>query len=161
MTVIELAKPGQEATVYELLISVANSAMTVSGILATQLLTPLHAATCQPAQSEAGTCPADTIDMAHFDASGGPKKSTIYLLVTTAIGLVSVFVFTQYLPTQKAMCVEWKEKGEKSGDRHRDRRAFVTMFVAFAIVAYGIVGSILLLNPSTSCLKFIGGPGCA
>ena len=37
MAVIELAKPGQEAITYELIVSVANSALTVTVVLATQL----------------------------------------------------------------------------------------------------------------------------
>jgi hypothetical protein len=42
MAVIELAKPGQEATTYELIITVANSASLLNGILSTQLLTPMN-----------------------------------------------------------------------------------------------------------------------
>ena len=37
MAVIELAKPGQEAITYELIVSVANAALTVTVVLATQL----------------------------------------------------------------------------------------------------------------------------
>ena len=129
--------------------------MTVSSILSTQLLTPLHAATCQ-----APSCPPDTIDMNNFDASGGPKKSTVYLLVITGISLFCTCLFTSFLPTQKAMCAAWKKKGEEAGEGHRDRRAVVTLGVAMLIVMYGIVGSVLLLDPKLSCSKFIGGPGC-
>ena len=39
-------------------------------------------------------------------------------------------------------------------------RAALTLVVAVVIVVYGIVGSVLLLDKRTSCLKFIGGPGC-
>ena len=38
MAVIELAKPGQEAITYELIVSVANAALTVTVVLATQVL---------------------------------------------------------------------------------------------------------------------------
>lgn len=41
MAVIELAKPGLEATTYELIITVGNAALLVNGILSTQLLTPM------------------------------------------------------------------------------------------------------------------------
>ena len=44
MAVIELAKPGLEATTYELIITVGNAALLVNGILSTQLLTPLQCA---------------------------------------------------------------------------------------------------------------------
>ena len=46
MAVIELAKPGQEAITYELIVSVANAALTVTVVLATQLLAPFHSVTC-------------------------------------------------------------------------------------------------------------------
>ena len=46
MAVIELAKPGQEAITYELIVSVANAGLTVTVVLATQLLTPFNAVTC-------------------------------------------------------------------------------------------------------------------
>ena len=38
MSVIELSKPGQEATTYELLITVCNASLQFSGIVATQML---------------------------------------------------------------------------------------------------------------------------
>ena len=46
MAVIELAKPGQEAITYELIVSVANAALTVTVVLATQLLAPFQSVTC-------------------------------------------------------------------------------------------------------------------
>ena len=46
MSVIEICKPGQEATTYELLISVFNAGLTVSNIIATQILTPLKVTAC-------------------------------------------------------------------------------------------------------------------
>ena len=63
MSVIELSKPGQEATTYELLITVANAALTFSGIVATQLLFPLKATDCteQP-------CPENSVYISGGDA---------------------------------------------------------------------------------------------
>jgi hypothetical protein len=48
MAVIEISKTGQEATTYELLITVSNAAITVNRIIATQLLAPLKSIACQP-----------------------------------------------------------------------------------------------------------------
>ena len=60
MAVIELAKPGQEAITYELIVSVANAALTVTVVLATQLLTPFDSVTCTEGGSDDdGTCPND------------------------------------------------------------------------------------------------------
>jgi hypothetical protein len=80
--------------------------------------------------------------------------------VTTAVSLAATVCFTAFLPTQKPMCQAWKEKGELAGARHRNLRAALTLVFAVLIVAYGILGSVLLLDKRTSCLKFIGGPGC-
>lgn len=85
-------------------------------------------------------------------------RSTKYLLVVTAIGMCACLVFTTFLPTQKAMCAEWKRRGELAGGSNL--RAGLTLLVALVIVGYGITGSILLMNPKTSCMKAIGGPGC-
>lgn len=88
------------------------------------------------------------------------NRSTSYLLVTTIVSLAATACFTCFLPTQRAMCQQWKALGETASARQRDVRAALTLVVAVVIVAYGIVGSVLLLDKRTSCLKFIGGPGC-
>ena len=54
MAVIELAKPGQEAITYELIVSVANAALTVTVVLATQLLSPFDSVTCDCATAAHG-----------------------------------------------------------------------------------------------------------
>ena len=49
MAVIELSKPGLEATTYELIITSSNAASTVAGIIGTQLLSPLKSSGCTTA----------------------------------------------------------------------------------------------------------------
>jgi hypothetical protein len=67
-------------------------------------------------------------------------------------------IFTQFLPTQKAQCAEWKINGLKIGKSKE--RAYIFMFVVFIVVGYGIMASVLLLDTNTSCLKLFGGAGC-
>ena len=58
MAVIELARPGQEATTYELIVTVGNAASVVNGIISTQLLTPMHSVGCD---DDSGQCSSDTV----------------------------------------------------------------------------------------------------
>ena len=74
------------------------------------------------------------------------------------IALFANFSFTQFLPNQKEQCAEWKRKGEVIGKS--ELRAYIFTGVVLAIVSYGILASILLLDSETSCLKVFGGTGC-
>lgn len=144
MAVIELAKPGQEAITYELIVSVANAALTVTVVLATQLLAPFHSVTCDcevdaddgqgasywrqcgagddggaggdddDGSGGGGECLAhqvNTYDKDTYEHTNGPKNFTNYSLVCMAIGIVSLFFFTPFLPRTKQQCAEWKERG--------------------------------------------------
>ena len=55
MAVIELAKPGLEATTYELIITIGNSAMFLNTIIATQMLYPMKTTACL--DLDPGDCP--------------------------------------------------------------------------------------------------------
>lgn len=156
LSVIELAKPGLEATTYELIITVGNAALTVSSIIATQLLSPMDAAGCSDDE-----CPSTTVNVnsvAGFDASDGPSRFTYYTLVLTGISIFFCVVFTQFLPQNKAQCHEWKVEGERRGNSKT--RGFFTLFLSVVTVAYGFIVAILLLDSDTSCLPAIGGSGC-
>lgn len=76
MSVIELSKPGQEATTYELIITVGNAALLVNGIISTQLLTPLGAVGCTEEPCASHTVNIENQDS--FNASNGPFIFTIY-----------------------------------------------------------------------------------
>ena len=154
LSVIELSKPGLEATTYELIITVGNAASTVSGIIATQLLTPLHAAGCTD-----DNCPSNTVAVNQdFDKSNGPIRYTRYCLILIGVSVVCCIVFTQFLPKNKAQCHEWKLQGEKTGAS--SAIGWTSLFLACITVGYGFAVAILLLIPSTSCLAAVGGSGC-
>jgi ABC-type multidrug transport system permease subunit len=114
MAVIELAVPGQEATTYELIVTVGNAALTLNGVIATQLLTPMNAVACD----DDGDCPSDSVDVSSKDAfsdSNGPIRFTYYTILLTCISLSACAIFTSFLPASKEECKEWKEKGEAMG----------------------------------------------
>ena len=117
MAVIELAKPGLEATTYELVITVGNAGQAVRGIISTQLLYPFNAVGCD---DDTGNCDSSTsvivTSQSSFNASDGPARFTYYCLLLFGITLVATLVFTPFLPRSKEECHEWKEYyGEKVG----------------------------------------------
>jgi len=178
MAVIELAKKGQEATTYELIISTANSAGTINSILSVQLLTPMHANVCQDAS---GTCTkgagVDIYSMDTYFATGGPDKFTAYTLLIFAINIAGMFIFTQFLPRQKDQCAEWRDQDfsnlpPRTGwcgffshcndiyVSNRTRVGVTSIAIAVTVILYEITTAIALLTPSWSCLPAFGGSGC-
>eukprot|EP01041_Mallomonas_annulata_P002110 gene2110-4125_t len=156
MAVIELAKPGQEATTYELVISVANAAITLAGVISTQLLHPVHANGCT-----AEPCGSDTVNLKsveQYEATDGPRRFSYYTVLLIGVSIGATLLFAQFLPRSKEQCHEWRAIGEHTGNRFI--RGILGLCLALAIVLYGILASVLLLDSKTSCLPEIGGSGC-
>ena len=159
LTVIELSKPGLEATTYELIITVANACGMLNGIIGTQMLIPVDAIGCQ--NDDFVNCPADSVDIASkegFFATDGPQRYTRYNVWIFIISVVNATIWVFYLPRDIAQCHEWKEAGLKKGNSK-----WIGVFSAFlcsTTVLYGMVTAFLLLDPLTSCLVVVGGTGC-
>jgi hypothetical protein len=113
MAVIELAKPGLESTTYELIVTVANSALTVSGILCTQLLTPLRVVACTDEPCSSKT--VDVTSVKAYEDSDGPFKYTRYALVLICMAIFGSVMFTPFLPASKEECRIWKRQGDAQG----------------------------------------------
>lgn len=158
MAVIELAKPGLEATTYELIVTVGNAALMINGIIATQLLVPLKVVGCS---DDAGDCPSDSVDLSSVQAyrdTDGPRRYTNYTLVLLAINMVATIIFVPFLPSSREECQRWQALGEQMGTSKR--RGQVTLGISVVIVVYGVVAAILLLDPDTACSAVVGGSGC-
>ena len=156
LAVIELAKPGLEATTYELIITVGNACGTVNGIISTQLLLPLKTIGCSTEP-----CPDSSVDITSKEAyfsTNGPHKFTVYTLTLLCISVSSCLIFVWNLPRSKNQCHEWKEAGELSGNS--PIRGYISLFLAAVMIIYGFIAAILLLDPATSCLPSVGGIGC-
>ena len=158
MAVIELAKKGQEAITYELIISIHNAAASLSVAVATQLLTPFDSVVCKTG------CTVNEVNVtsvASYIASNGPTRFTDYSLFILGINLVSLVMFTSFLPRQKAECHEWRKKGE-SGQffLSATKTGIVSTVVSTLVIGYYLVASIAFLVPSLSCLPLFGGGGC-
>lgn len=153
MAVIELARPGQEATTYEFIITCANAAATINGIISTQLLTPMKSVGCD---DDGGNCPSDTVDVtdkAAFMASDGPRRFTYYTLLLTGISISSCFLFTRFLPASKDECHEWKAKGDAMGASAA--RGRIAMFMAICVIGVRIDLFSLLLQTLDNHLLFL------
>jgi hypothetical protein len=162
----------------------ANSSGTLSTIIATQLLAPLHANTCS---DPSGSCPSDEVNVSSMDAyksSGGPSKFTQYSLLIFVINVFGILVFTRFLPRQKDQCREWRDQvyDETAHSepirsiadlpkianrinawyvRDRVRVGQTSLGIATAIISYEIISAVALLNPNWSCLPAFGGGGCS
>lgn len=160
LSVIELAKPGIEATTYELIITVGNACLTLNGILGTQLLLPTNAVACEEATYQ--SCPSDSVSINQgregYYATGGPTKFSNYNLLVSGISLVNSFIWVWWLPSSVEECAEWKKKGEENG--LSGRRGLVNLVMCLVVIIYGFLVAVLLLDPSTSCLEVVGGLGC-
>jgi len=139
MAVVELAPKGLEATTYELLVSVANSFITVNVIVTTQLMAPFSLA---------------HVNAANEDQAADDNMAR-YTYVITGLNVVGVVIFVWFFPANREQCHTWKEHGG-----HDWRVAFAAVTFTFFSFSYATTCSILGLLPSTSCLQFIGGNGC-
>jgi hypothetical protein len=110
----------------------------------------------------ASSCPPHEVDISSgygFDHSDGPSRFTRYTLVLLAVSVVCCLIFTPFLPKDKAQCEEWRLAGERRGLSRSIGVAAVVL--SLLTVAYGFLAAVLLLDPDTSCLAFVGGTGCS
>jgi hypothetical protein len=147
----------------------------VTVVLATQLLPPFKSVTCSenPGDDDGGdddngddgvACSdkyVNTYSVHTYKDSDGPERFTNYSLVCLGIGVVSLLIFTPFLPRTKAECAKWKKYGEE-GKFWLSPKAtgLCSTFIAVAMVGYVLVASVAFLNPSTACLAAFGGSGC-
>ena len=134
LSIIELAQPGQEATTYELVVSVGNAALLLNGIVSTQLLTPMRSVSCD---DDDDGCDSHTVDVSSrqsFFDSHGPERFTSYTLVLTGLSTVAVLVFARFLPRSKEECHAWKRRGEELGTSTLRGRVTLAMVVVTILV---------------------------
>jgi len=176
VTVIEIAKAGQEAITYELIISAHNAASTVSTAIATQLLGATNALPCNPSVDIPSSCSGSAVsggptscasntvnvnNICTFLNTGGPKSFSNNTWLIFGINVIGLLLFTQFLPATKAECHEWKEKGELSNSfPTKKQTGYLSLFLASFILLYGVITSVALLDPNTACLPAFGGEGC-
>mmetsp|Transcript_16252 Transcript_16252/g.19480 ORF Transcript_16252/g.19480 Transcript_16252/m.19480 type:complete len:149 (+) Transcript_16252:1-447(+) len=140
MAVIELAPAMLEGTTYELLISVSNAFITLNVVVSTQLMAPFRLA---------------EIDKDNDDASAN-RRMAEYTLLISGINILGVASSVWFFPRNRKQCRDWKEWGG-----HRFSVAISALvFSVFALI-YSFTCMVLSVLPSTSCLKFVGGNGCA
>ena len=159
MAVIELAKSGLEATTYELVVSVGNSALIVSGVLSTQFLIAVGGLPCT--DDDVTQCPSNTVSLestSDYKETDGPRKYSDYTFLLIGVQIIGALLFVPFLPASKQECSDRKRIGEEKGDS--ETRAYICLGLASVVIFYGILATILLLDDKTSCMQWIGGEGC-
>jgi hypothetical protein len=113
LAIIELAPKKQETVTFEVILSTANSALTINSLLATQLLAALGIGTCVHARRTLCRDPA-AVNMGTkqtFQDSGGPRKFSTYTLVVFGLNMLGMWLFVRFLPGSKAECHERRGGG--------------------------------------------------
>lgn len=144
MAVIELARPGQEATTYELIVTVGNAAQTVNGIISTQLLTPMDSVGCD---DDYGNCPSNSVittGPGAFNDSNGPERYRNYTFLLTGIAIGVTLLFTPFLPSSKDECHDWKKIGQEWGNSQP--RGALTLGIAIITVSVSVSCVYLCMN---------------
>ena len=93
-----------------------NAALTINGIIGTQLLTPMKAVGCD---DDDGGCSSNTVivtSKSSFNSSHGPERFTNYTLVLLSLSVGSCLIFTRFLPSSKDECHVWRRQGELEGN---------------------------------------------
>jgi hypothetical protein len=134
MLLLLLLLQGQEASTYELIISINNTCLTISTVLATQLLTPFHCIGC----TDSGTCDSrssvDISSAAAYESSHGPYRFTVYCVSLCFISIAGCLLFTPFLPSGKAECAVLRDLSEASSDDKRMTRGLITCVIAVSVV---------------------------
>jgi hypothetical protein len=160
LSVIELARPGLEATTYELIVTVGNACITVASIVGTQLMIPTKIIGCQDLNAD--NCSADSVAITgkdNFFKTDGPDRYTNYTILVFVISAVNSCIWVWFLPRSIAHCAQWQLEGEKSGNS--TTRGYIAAGMCGVVMTYGFLTAFLLLDENTSCLKIVGGSGCS
>ena len=143
---------------YELIISVANAALNINSILATQFLQFTDATACAANDDASCTNSVDIRSPTGFSNTDGPNRFANYTYMIIGINIAGTLIFTFFLPRSKEECHDWRKQGEMKGSSHIF--GYASVVISSAIVIYGILCSGFLLSPETSCIPVFGGDGC-
>jgi len=137
----EMADAGSEALFYGLLNSVAQLFFPVSIVLSNYLFS-----FWSPNLSDPSNYVDDTFAFRNTVASS--------YCITYCFSLFSL-VFLLFIPNQKQEALQWKRDWPRS-----QVFGFVIVAVVLSALAYTFAVFVLTMDPSTSCLRFVGGQGC-
>ena len=138
---VEMAEPGTEGVTYGLLTTASNLAGPVAGALSNVIFGAFN-----PSLSEASNYVADSPDFR-------TEVSNSYIL-TYGLSFASLLLLP-LMPGQKA------ETQARKANRPRARYyATASVTLLLAAMVYAFTADLMAIIPSTSCLKFAGGPGC-
>lgn len=158
LVVIEIAKPGQEATTFELLMTLANASQGLSLLASVSMLYITNSNVCT---SSDATCDADNVDLrseAAYETSSGPSRFSQYTILLGLLSVATVSLAVQFFPGSREECNQWSAAGKIF--KHRRFVGRLTLTICILTLTYVVVASVLLLDSNTSCLRQLGGSGC-
>jgi hypothetical protein len=144
LSVIEISPPGFEASVYEFLISVGNSGISLNGNIMNFLL---------PVFSLNGIAPNyHHVDQVEHDHYNTLLASATYF--TIAVNAGAALVFCWFLPKSKQQCRDWYAQWQ------RPATGIFNLSLGWGVLLFSLTISLLSAIPLTCCLKIAGGSGC-
>ena len=138
---VEVAETGTEGITFGMLSSIGNLSAPVSRAIANTLY-----AAFTPSLSLTPNYDADTPEFRNTVAGSFGLQ---YALVIASLGFV-LFLPRQKQETQLRLA-NWPQ---------RDAYAWVTVVALTVVVTFSVVANVLVLVPSTSCMRLLGGQGC-
>ena len=109
-------------------------------------------------------CPANTVDVSNINtylATGGPKGFTTYSLILFIVNIAGTLIFTSFLPANVKECHDWKQQGDAAENcLSKNNTGYISLALSTFLLLYGIIGSIIILDPKVSCRIAFGGQGC-
>jgi hypothetical protein len=79
-------------------------------------------------------------------------------LSTLLVNICAAFAFGFFLPTGIRQCKDLQTQRQVGNNVIR---GYAMIAFATIMLTYTLTVAVLLLNPSTSCLAFVGGGGCS
>lgn len=130
LAVVEISPPGLEATVYELLTTVHNGAITLTGVMTEKMITPLHI-------DEITNKTTYLANQEYFNSQMG-----IATWITMAFILFGTFGFMWFMPKNKDECRRWRDT---TGCWESTGMGLLNIAMAIVPCGYSITSTIMTL----------------
>jgi len=146
LAVIEIAPPGFEASVYEFLISIGNSGISLNANIMNLFVPIFDLNSILPVEKYRN---ASLSLHDHYNSLLG--TSTYFTMIVNA---VAALTFCWFLPFGRQQCHDWLQLWRKP------QTGLFNLVFGGGIFLFSVTISMLSAIPSTSCLKIAGGDGC-
>jgi len=152
LAVIEISPPGFEASVYEFLISIGNSGISLNANLMNIFVPVFDLVGIETNYHNISNPTNPHYDPSKHDHFNSLLGTATYFTIT--VNVIAALCFCWFLPVGKAQCHEWL------GQWKNKRTGIFNLVFGGTVLFFSLTVSMLSAIPSTSCLKIAGGNGC-